>query len=418
MFKQKTYLFFSILLIATLACGQFELGVEEPSSPLPETQVEDNQAQATPNEALLSDPSVSDNQANVNDVSDAPDLNTVEDGNFTLAYIGPDRNIWVLEAGSKTPRQITNDASLSDGTNNLVEYMGLHVSYDGALLAYSEQMGVPGEGGYDMTTVTWVLNLVTGEQTQILEGRTAGMAWKPGTHLLAYGTGVGMDYFMTRGEPDSEHANGINAFDLDSGESTLLVSPERGFTLASPQWSQDGRFLAFAEVVNMEGSGMFAYYDFEGQQYVAWDEAVGNVSWSPDGNLLTYTRLTYTASGDERLYLRPRQSDEQLIGPDYEGIAYATEPVFSPVADQVAYLVFQDGPMTWTATIMLIELGGGEPRVLGQFEDLWELAWTPDGSQIVFDFGPYESRQIMAINIVDGSQTILADGSQPAVSGQ
>jgi hypothetical protein len=55
MFKQKTYLFFSILLLATLACGQFEVGVEK--SPLPETQVEDNQAQETPGEALLSDPS-------------------------------------------------------------------------------------------------------------------------------------------------------------------------------------------------------------------------------------------------------------------------------------------------------------------------------------------------------------------------
>ena len=55
MFKQKTYLLFSILLLATFACGQFELGVEEP--PFPETQVGDNQAQETPDETLLSNPS-------------------------------------------------------------------------------------------------------------------------------------------------------------------------------------------------------------------------------------------------------------------------------------------------------------------------------------------------------------------------
>ena len=55
MVKQKTYLFFFILLLATLACGQFEVGVEKP--PLPETQIEDNQAQETPDETLLSDPS-------------------------------------------------------------------------------------------------------------------------------------------------------------------------------------------------------------------------------------------------------------------------------------------------------------------------------------------------------------------------
>ncbi|MCJ7702822.1 MAG: hypothetical protein MUO62_14660, partial [Anaerolineales bacterium] len=276
----------------------------------------------------------------------------------------------------------------------------------------------PSASGYDYTYGVRVVNLITGEQRQIMDGRAAGLAWKPGTHILAYGTGMDIDYFISRGDPDLDLATGISAIDLDSGETLELVAPERRYALSSPNWSPDGRFLAFSEVDNMEGGGLFAYYDLESQEYVAWDEAVGRTSWSPDGSLLTYARQIYVATGEERLYLRPRQGGEQLLGPDYEGLAYATQPVFSPAGDQIAYRAFLEGPMTDFATIMVLDLAGGEPKSLGQFEDVWELAWVPDGSHIVFSFGPYKSRQIVALNISDGSQTVLAAGSQLALAGR
>ena len=89
-----------------------------------------------------------------------------------------------------------------------------------------------------------------------------------------------------------------------------------------------------------------------------------------------------------------------------------------PASNQVAYLAFLEGPETQTAHIMVIDIAGGEPRALGQFEGVWELDSVPDGSQLVFSFGPWESRQIIALNIDDGSQTLLAPGSQPALARQ
>jgi Tol biopolymer transport system component len=67
---------------------------------------------------------------------------------------------------------------------------------------------------------------------------------------------------------------------------------------------------------------------------------------------------------------------------------------------------------------MVLDLAGGEIKSLGQFEGVWELAWVPDGSHVVFSFGPWESPQIIALNIANGSQTVLAGGSQPALAGQ
>ena len=164
-------------------------------------------------------------------------------------------------------------------------------------------------------------------------------------------------------------------------------------------------------------TGMFAYYDLENQEYVAWDDYVGGASWSPDGSLLTYDRIYYVPTGEERLYLRPRQGEEQPLGPDYDGTAFAHSPVVSPAGDQIAYIAKLNGPMTDFATIMVLDLAGGEPKSLGQFEDVWEFSWVPDGSNLVFSFGQHPSRQIIALNVTDGSQTVLAAGTVPALAG-
>jgi Tol biopolymer transport system component len=334
-----------------------------------------------------------------------------------MAYIGPDDNVWVLETGGQTPRQITFDANRTGGDRAEVVYLNPLLSSDGTLLVYYMDVGTPSANGHAYTHGVWVANLITGEHRQILEGRFSGMAWKPGTHLLAYGHEVDMDYSISRGESDTVRPKGIHTIDMDNGEIHYLVAPERGYALSSPNWSPDGRFLAFSESVSME-AGMFAYYDLENQEYVAWDEYVGRASWSPDGSLLTYDRIYYVPTGEERLYLRPRQGDEQLLGPDYDGPAYASQPVFSPAGDQIAYLARLEGPETDFATIMVLDLAGGEPKSLGQFEDVWEFSWVPDGSHLVFSFGLYPSRHIIALNISDGSQTMLAAGDQLTLAGQ
>jgi len=52
------------------------------------------------------------------------------------------------------------------------------------------------------------------------------------------------------------------------------------FSDLEPNWSPDGRFLGFDEVLYMEGRGQFAYFDFETQSYMAWDDVIGSYSWS------------------------------------------------------------------------------------------------------------------------------------------
>jgi Tol biopolymer transport system component len=396
-------------LLAVMACGQVSLSLETPT-PENTTGEAPTATIAVPTPVPTTPiPPTSEPEPTATVVPENPIP--------SIVYVGLDGNLWVLEASNEMPRQLTFDANPIGNDSAAIEYSSPQLSSDGTLLAYNQDVGTPHAEGYEFTTGLWVVNLTNGELHQILGGHSTGFAWKPGTHLLAYGTAAEMDYFMNRGEPDPAFAEGIRAYDLDTGETQMLVSPERDYTLSRPTWSPNGRFLAFEEVFSMEGSGLFAYYDFENREYVSWDEAIGQVSWSPDGSLLTYARHTYAATGEERLYLRPRQGSEQLLGPDYEGPAYATSPVFSPGGDQIAYLVYPDGPETQNATVMLLDLEGGEPKPLGQFEGVWELIWTPDGSHVIFSAGPWESPKIIALNVMDGNQTILAEGRQPTLSG-
>jgi len=395
-----------ILILASLACGTLDVGVEsnltEGQSPNLDNLRETNTETANiPNQTINSTDQDPEEQ-----ISSIP----------AMAYIGEDRNMWLLEEGSQTPRQLTFDAK-TGGEGETVEYLSPSLSSDGILLAYTLLVGKPNANGYESIYEVWVLNLATGDQSRILDRRSGGMAWKPGTHTLAYGIGLELEYFISLSEPPSRLATGIYTTDLDSGETLELVAPERGYALAGPEWSPDGHFLSFAEVANMEGSGLFAYFDIENQEYVAWDEAVGNTSWSPDGGLLTYARITYVPTGDERLYLRPRQGREQLLGPEFGGPAFAHQPIFSPAGNQIAYL-YQEEPMANFSTIMVLDLDNEQSKSLGQFEDVWEIAWTPDGSHIIFSFGVYPSRQIVAINVVDGSQTTLAEGDNLSLAGQ
>jgi hypothetical protein len=250
------------LIFASLACGFVEVGVETPTTGDEFNNAVDTQ-EPTSDEVKTTEEIIQP----TDETDDEKDDSTLTVA--YLAYVGPDNNLWVLEADSQTPRQITFDANRTEGDGAEVEYLGPILSSDGTLLAYYMDVGTPSANGYEYTHGLWVANLITGEQRKIMDGRFAGLAWKPGTHLLAYGHEVDTDYSNPRGEWDTDQAMGIHAIDLDSGEIHYLVAPERGYALASPNWSPDGRFLAFSESVSME-TGMFAYYDLENQEYVAW----------------------------------------------------------------------------------------------------------------------------------------------------
>ena len=337
-----------------------------------------------------------------------------------VAYIGMDGNLWVLDQPGAAPRQLTTDGTpvISTGAQagEQVSYYFPALSSDGTLLAYRRDAGTPVDSGLQYQFGLWVIDLNTGEAQQIVDKIPAGFFWKPGTHLLTYGLGAADGDFASRGQPAPDLATGIWAVDLDEGEPYELVRPERGYTLARPLWAPDGSRLSFEEVVNMEGSGNFAVYDLAMQAYTPWEKPLGIVDWAPDGAQIAYDYMTYSATGTERVYLNNKDgSAEQQFSPDPEQ-GYTWYPVFSPSGESLAYILHEGALDDTTNTLVVQDLAGGEPRSLGIFASILDLEWSPDGESLVFSAGPFEARQVIAVDVADGSSAILAAGGSPVLT--
>lgn len=334
-----------------------------------------------------------------------------------IAYIGEDGNIWLLDRAAGESRQATEDAipwQSGQDQEQVITYCCPQWSSHDRLLASPRTVGTRAQEGYQYLQSLWLYDLSTGESRLLVEDQQAfGFAWKPGENLIAYSLPIPTEYFLNRSQ-SPEYAQGIWAVEVDTGDTYELVAPERGFSLANPEWSPDGRFVSFEEVLAMEGRGQFAYYDFDAQEYLAWDEVIGWYDWSPDSQRIAYDRLAYVATGEERIWIRDRQGgEEQLLSPDYEQ-GYAHYPVFSPQGDRLAFLAALSGPESYQYTLFVIDLPDGEPRDLGMFEQVQNLAWTPDGERLIFSAGPYESQQVVEVSLADGSANMLAPGSVPA----
>ena len=399
--KSKLSLFFALILMLIVnACAPLQVPATEPNEP-PAT------------------PDISSTEP----VEPSATPETLPAAAFQVAYIGQDGNVWFHPGLGSELRQITTDA-FREEAGEAITYYFPQISSDGEWIAYrrdlAEPSTEPAEAGLNYTYGLFLFNTKTSESRQVLEEVPAGFDWKPGTHLLAYGLGVPEGYFNFSGgdDPiDESLARGLMEVNADSGETRELVKPERGYALYNPQWSPDGRLLGFNELTYMEGRGKFAYYDFEAGKYVAWDEPIGSYVFTPDGSLVIYDRLSYVADGSEDIFARPLQEgNEDHLFPQPAEVVYAYSPALSPDGGRLAYLAKMDGQDAETYTLYLSELDGREPASLGTFETVLNLAWSPDWNWLVFSAGPWGSQQVIALNVADGSTTVLAAGTAPDVS--
>jgi hypothetical protein len=335
-----------------------------------------------------------------------------------VALIGQDGNVRLVDRISGETQDVTNDATaLSDKAGEIsIAYWSPTWSSDGQLLAYLRDVGKPVDWGLEYTFELWVYEPETGTSRQLTtEERVVGIAWAPGAHSLALSFGIDETYFTTRGQVDSSKAKGIWSINVDSGEFTELVQPENGYSLGRQRWANDGRYLFFEEVWNYEGSGYFAYYDFETSTYVASGETIGFSDLSPDGATLAYDTLTYAPRGDEQIFVRPLAGGEsKQFSPNFDQ-GYAFYPRFSPSGDQIAYLADIMAPESGNLTLYVQPAQDGEPLDLGNFENGLYLNWLPDGSGLIFSAGPFEARQVLEVSLADGAIRVLADGDSPAL---
>lgn len=329
-----------------------------------------------------------------------------------FTYIGADGNVWVHGGVVGEAAQITTDATGSLENNNTSESVAYYfpqISNDGEWVAYRRDVGTPGQAGMQYSFGLWAHNLKTGKSSQVLDELPGGFTWRSDTHQLTYAPAVRENYFSGN-PPDASLARSVMSLDADTNETTKLLQPERGYSLAAFQWSSDGRYLGFDELVYIEGRGPFGYYDFETGTYAAWEECIGNYSWND--SQIFYDRLTYVPTGAEEIFSRGLAGGNEQQLTDYEvEYEYAFWPVVSPDGKRIAYLSGTIESDSKTYLLLVQDLAGGEPVSLGSFEAVLNLSWSPDGSQMLFSAGPWDNQKLMAVKGSDGSASVLGQGT-------
>jgi dipeptidyl aminopeptidase/acylaminoacyl peptidase len=168
------------------------------------------------------------------------------------------------------------------------------------------------------------------------------------------------------GEADpSERANRSSIWltDIDGGEPRQFTCGAK--REASPRWSPDGRHLAFLS--NRDGDKVQVFViPADGGEARAVTSVAGGVStfeWSPDGETIAFV---------SRVPLCPADKDAPVI------------PAIREV-HRIAQKSDGSGLLDGYSHIFVVPREGGEPRQLTHGDwDSRDIAWAPDGREIVF----------------------------------
>jgi Tol biopolymer transport system component len=203
---------------------------------------------------------------------------------------------------------------------------------------------------------------------------------------------------------------------MNTRASVELVPPDGGYAMSSPRWSPNGRYLAFQEITGYEGSGFFAYYDFETDTYHRWEDRIGLLTWSADSTQIAYDRLTYTATGEERIFIRDLTGGEEQLVTSGITSGYAFAPAISPLGDRIAYFT-HDGVRDFEVyTLYIRMLSNGETIEIGEFSNIQQPEWSSDGSLLTLSSGTYGTQQVITVSVEDGSFSVVAEGSIPTIA--
>ena len=206
--------------------------------------------------------------------------------------------------------------------------------------------------------------------------------------------------------------NSIWLVDTSGNEHRPVLSGTSSYS--NPRWSADGERLAYVTSAGDRGAELHVRWMDTGQTALLSNlpYAPGGTAWSPDGKYIAFTMLV----DDPALKLASPPSKP-------EGAEWAP-PV--TIVDRFPYRADGAGYLkTGYTHVFVIPADGGTPRQLtsGNFNHGGQLAWSPDGEQIVFSANridepiddPVES-ELWAVDVATGDLTQLTERDGPDAS--
>lgn len=219
------------------------------------------------------------------------------------------------------------------------------------------------EDGYSFCKMD-LLDLSITELGRYSGGRISSASWSPDFTRAA---------FEFEGE-DWEAE--ILVMDFATGEVSRLTT--NTWDDSDPAWSPDGRFIAYVSE-RRDAPGLYVMgADGRGSRRIV-SGRVYSPSWSPDGTRILFAAVPFR--------LNPGQAMEEAY---FSGLAFPSglnsrAPQDSAPASRASNIFvvrFQGGPKPSPALLSSSPIWGEEYRLLTNEGNLYDPAWSPDGTRI------------------------------------
>jgi Tol biopolymer transport system component len=332
----------------------------------------------------------------------------------------------VKPVGDGAAKQLTFDPAGSD--------VAVSWSPDGNRLAFCRSL--PGIPGYHI----YVMPLDGGAERKVAESDNFGVSWSAdGQTLVLAGR-------PKRPVPASQEPGGIFLLSLQTGQTRELTNSPQDYL---PQFSPDGKWVAFSRSLSANGSELFVVSADGGQarQLTADGTSIAGLAWTPDSRDVVFMstrkgigiwrvpvnggaprsvlahlrglsypaiprqggRLAYTDFlVDSNLYLRtgPGFQRDPVPGAFGEPLALVVSsraehsPAFSPDGSRFVFVSGRSGE----EEIWISPRQGGQPSQLTSLHSptTGTPRWSPDGRWIAFDAYVSGKPQVFVIDARGG----------------
>ena len=197
-----------------------------------------------------------------------------------------------------------------------------------------------------------------------------------------------------------------------NAETVLRLTTSRGVDRA-PAWSPDGRYIAFHRHFTGD-EGIFLVPAQGGPERKLYSQRLEDLwnherlDWSPDGKFLAFCELMPDRKALRISELSVETLEKRVVTtPPPSAIQGDWLPRYSPDGRTTAFV---RGFSAASADLCLISTQGGEPRRLTFNEVVDGLTWTPDSAQLIYSGYRGNNPELWKIRVAGGEAERLPAG--------